>query len=121
MTPDPATIARRRHLVTVLLRAAIVVLAAWTAWEFCTGLVDALWNLYQVGIVQPAYFVQPFMIALPRVVAVVVLLALQGRIVRWVVPMPSAEPGCPRCGYSLKNLRSPVCPECGLNLKGSAP
>lgn len=37
------------------------------------------------------------------------------RLSRWIVPLP--EPGCPRCGYSLSNLRSPICPECGLDLR----
>ena len=24
---------------------------------------------------------------------------------------------CPKCGYSLKDLRSPICPECGTSLR----
>ncbi len=40
---------------------------------------------------------------------------LSTRLSRWIVPLP--EPGCPRCGYSLNNLRSPICPECGLDLR----
>lgn len=43
-----------------------------------------------------------------------VLMLIDRRIVRWLVPMPLHE--CPQCAYPLKNLKGPRCPECGTTL-----
>lgn len=44
----------------------------------------------------------------------VALVLCERWLLNWLVPTP--RPGCPSCGYSLHNLKSPVCPECGTDL-----
>jgi hypothetical protein len=118
MIPDPATIARRRHLVTIIVRSTIALFGAWILW----GAVVAIGSVFQPiygGSIQ--YFVPAFLGFLtneiPPLLLVVALVLFEKHLVRWIVPMPPRHPGCPTCGYSLKDLKSPICPECGTNLR----
>lgn len=78
---------------------------------------DAANGLY--GLIQGNFY-GPFMEILGSSVAFIipgVLLGLtSNRIARWIVPAGLRTDGCPHCGYSLKNLKSPICPECGNDI-----
>ena len=123
MTPDSDTIARRRHTVTIVVRLLIAAYGAWVCYSIATGSVQLfLSNAVANSSLGIALADVPYALARdgPQVVLLVVLILVEKRLVRWIVPMPVGGPVCPKCGYSLKNLRSPVCPECGLNLRGPA-
>ena len=55
---------------------------------------------------------------LPVIAVLFVFLGLERKLVRWIVPVPARDRTCPKCGYSLKGIKSPICPECGANLGG---
>lgn len=117
MIPDTATIIKRRHLATSIVRVG---LAIWGAW-LLVRTTDAVFDMVEaialgrgtIGIGTVLYPVLPFV---PWVIA----LAMHRPLVKWIVPPGERADLCPGCGYSLKNLNSPICPECGLTLR-SAP
>jgi hypothetical protein len=118
MIPDAATIARRRHTVTMILRTVVVLFAGWVAWTVAISTGQTFQQMYTTGPGNaPGIFINLLLLAGPEIALVVVLVMLEGRLIRWIVPMPSRHPGCPKCGYSLKDLNSPICPECGTNLR----
>jgi hypothetical protein len=114
MIPDPVTVARRRHVATCLARAGLVLWGLWVSLRAA----GAVWDFVQLAMIgNPVQvLVHPLLGALGDLGIWAVALLLHGRIVRWVVPMGKPADVCPRCGYSLRNLRGGVCPECGLDL-----
>jgi hypothetical protein len=117
MTPDLGTIARRRHAATVALRAIVTIWVAYALWltlEYLVSQLDAFLNA--------GFLAWVFQLAIPllaRLVLAAIVLLLEKRLVRWIVPIGSRDNACPRCGYALKDLKSPVCPECGLDLRSA--
>lgn len=102
-------VVRRRHMVTIVLRAFVVLLVLLAG---RTGLQWAFWELAQSSFI---YMDEPgwrmFGGAIVSYGAgVLVLLLLEPIIVQWVVPLPGLA--CPRCGYAVG--RGETCPECGL-------
>ena len=122
MIPDAATIARRRHFVTMIVRFLIVAYAVWCCYLFATStlrslILTPLWADY--GVLNTLRNEWPVAAGdLMRLVILVLAIVLESRLVRWIVPIPGRHPGCPKCGYSLKDLNSPICPECGTSLRG---
>lgn len=110
----------RRHLATCLYRGAFLILAFWCAWDFALELLNLLAAMYEgwgngiANILPRIVWNHP-----PRIAALVALFLLERRLINWVVSLPRTDL-CPKCGYSLKNLRSPICPECGTSLKSPA-
>lgn len=110
----------RRHLATCLYRAALLVLALWWAWAFAIDLLDLLAALLNISSDSVVYVLQRVLWThVPRIAALLALFLLERRLIHWVVPLPRTDL-CPRCGYSIKNLRTPICPECGTSLKSPA-
>ena len=116
MNPDLATIARRRHLMTIMLRVGLLVWVGYSAVltiDMLVGNID--------GFVMGGVGAVLFSLVIPlacRLALVGVVLLVERPLVRWLVPVSvGGENVCPKCGYSLKNLKSPVCPECGMNLR----
>jgi hypothetical protein len=116
MNPDLITIARRRHLMTIMLRVAVLVWVAYSVWHAVDGLLGNISGFVMAGIGGLVYeLVLPLM---GRLFLAAALVFLEKPLVRWLVPASAGgENTCPKCGYSLKNLKSPVCPECGMNLR----
>ncbi len=118
MIPTFDTITRRRHLVTICLRAALFLFAAWVAYAaagLCGQFLQQTFAFGLAAALPSGANILAF--SGPEILLVVVLFLLESRIVRWIVPLPPRHSGCPKCGYSLKDLKSPVCPECGTNLR----
>ena len=118
MIPDPATIARRRHLVTIIVRSLIALFGAWVLWGAAVGLGAVLQPMYMGG---PEYLVAGLWNFLagyvPSLLLALVMFFFEKRLVRWIVPTGDSGQLCSKCGYSLKDLKSPICPECGTNLR----
>lgn len=122
MIPDFATIARRRHTVTIIVRACIVAYGVWCCYQVAIGpisdsridreLVEQLGN----DRVHPDR---------QRAGVRISFLCLDcwppfsGRNGGSSIGSSPHRPDtfCPKCGYSLKDLKSPICPECGTNLR----
>ncbi len=52
--------------------------------------------------------------SIPLCIVAIAMLVLQRPMARLIAgPL---ESGCPKCGYSLRNLKSKRCPECGSDL-----
>ena len=119
MIPDAATLARRRHTVTIIVRSFIALFGAWIAWGAVVGLGQILYPLFGSGI---DFFFQAVLNFLfqhvPALLLIVALIVFEQRLVRWIVPTPRPDTSFPKCGYSLKDLKSPICPECGTSLRG---
>ncbi|HMN39805.1 MAG TPA: hypothetical protein PKE29_03100 [Phycisphaerales bacterium] len=116
MNPDLPSIARRRHLVTILLRVGVL---AWAIWVVVSSLNYVLEHLDGFMMGGLAAWIYSLLIPVASKLAIggIVLLA-ERPLVRWLVPVSTGgENVCPKCGYSLKNLKSPVCPECGMDLR----
>ncbi len=108
-------------MVTSIVRFLIVAYGAWCCYLFASSTV---WGLISTSIWAELGVLNALTNAWPRIAGDLLRLAvlaiaivLEARLVRWIVPMPTKHPGCPKCGYSLKDLRSPICPECGTNLR----
>lgn len=115
MMPDPNTIARRRHMVTILLRCFILALAMYT-------LIGATWATFERAMTWGGSSAGSLLLSAlvqfgPLGLLVVAMLLLEKRLVRWLVPPGTRMDMCRSCGYSLRNLRSPVCPECGTDVR----
>jgi hypothetical protein len=118
MIPDAATIARRRHLVTIIARSLIALFGAWVALGAVAGIGQIFQPIYSGGIQFLVPGIWNFLTTdVPQLLLVAALFLLEQRLVRWIVPMPSRHAACPTCGYSLKDLKSPICPECGTSLR----
>lgn len=114
MIPDFPTIARRRHIATMIVRSCIVAYAAWAIYK----IVPVLWSVI-LGAMQGGgwvYFQNVGVVPVLMCVLALVFFGVERWVVRWIVPLPAREQACPKCGYSLKNLKSPICPECGTDL-----
>jgi hypothetical protein len=119
MIPDAATIARRRHTVTIIVRFGIALLVLWFAWNFIGWLSQTFQSVYEFGFANLPSTLVVFVIQfLPSLFLVSSLFFFHDNLVRWIVPIPRPDHLCPKCNYSLKDLRSPICPECGTNLRG---
>ncbi len=125
MIPDAATIARRRHTVTIVVRLLIALYGAFCVYALVVGPVVSVLNTLMnwsnnSGMVGSLVLGQlgNGCYVLPQLMLVVVLVLTEQRLVRWIVPIPAKHAGCPKCGYSLKDLKSPICPECGTSLRG---
>jgi len=120
MVPDLPTIEWRRHTVTILIRLLIAAYGAWCVYllasecfapcleQLVTSPGNAnltMFNLFGTVVYR-----------LPFIAVLFVFLSIERMLVRWIVPVPPRELGCPKCGYSLKGIKSPICPECGANL-----
>jgi hypothetical protein len=118
MIPELSTVARGRYVARVVLRVAVFAWLVYSVWRTCDYLFTNLGGFLGSGV-----FAWLFDLLLPLVVRLglaVGVLLLEKRLVRWLVPLGSRQNVCPRCGYALKDLRSPVCPECGLDLRGAS-
>jgi hypothetical protein len=116
MTPDLGTIAQRRHLVTIFLRVGVLV---WVCYSLTLSIDMLAGNIdgFAMGGVMAVIFSLAIPLACRCALAGAVLL-MERPLVRWLVPVSGmGEHACPKCGYSLKNLKSPVCPECGMDLR----
>jgi len=117
--PDAATVARRRHMVTMIVRSLIALFGAWILW----GAVEGFGQVFQIML--PSSRTEHLIGAawnfltshVPSLLLVVAIVFFEQRLVRWIVPTPRPDNACPKCGYSLKDLRSPICPECGMSLR----
>lgn len=118
MTPDAATLARRRHTATIIVRSLIAMFAAWMLWGAVVGLGTILQPMLEGGV---AYLFQGLWnfltLHVPVLILVAAMVLLEQRLVRWIVPVPGPDHLCPTCGYSLRDLESPICPECGTSLR----
>lgn len=111
-TPWQATYLRRREWVRTIIRGVallIALLGSLGLYSFTGAVIGAAAGMSWMNILATigaplTYFSVAFALGW-----------FSTRLSRWIVPLP--EPGCPRCGYSLKDLRSPICPECGLDLR----
>ena len=122
MIPDPATIAKRRHTVRIVLRSLTALYGAWVCFVLATETLPHLIShanyLIDFGFVQDfMHFLGFFAGDVPRVLFLVALVLCERRLASWIVPVGRAENLCLNCGYSLKDLKSPICPECGTNLR----
>ncbi len=116
MNPDMATIARRRHLMTIALRVVVAVWVAYSIWHTVDMLLGNISGFVMAGIGGLVY--ELCVPLLGRLGLAAALVFLEKPLVRWLVPISvGGDNACPKCGYSLKNLKSPVCPECGMNLR----
>jgi hypothetical protein len=119
MIPDPATIARRRHIATIVVRSLIVMYAGWVMYDLLGEFKGTMLNLWSGGMGGGSLYVMSFAASLAvGVISLAAIIFFERTLVRWIVPMPRRDAGCPACGYSLKDLKSPICPECGTNLRG---
>ncbi len=113
-------ITRRRHLVRVLLRGLCFLGLLSAAVILLRVLVlSVLWQPQRVFSGQFSWdpsLARTFALAFAIAIPAGVLLLAEGRIARWLVPVP--RPECPRCGYGIEQLSTPRCPECGLPLRG---
>ncbi len=128
MIPDPATIARRRHTITIIVRFLIAAYGSWCFYKLAMGPIQSflasltsgmntggvLWSNVLNNCQSLIYS------TVPQFAFLAGLILTEKRIVHWIVP-DRAENICPKCGYSLKDLKSPICPECGMNIKTDAP
>lgn len=124
MTPSTRTVMRLRYVARLAARVvvlALVILSAVKTW----GAVDqyiAYRSAPKPGL--PAgvawspesNFVRQMYEPVLWLGLAVALVVLEGRLVGWLVPVPSRK--CPGCGYSLEKLEGDKCPECGLELGG---
>lgn len=115
MSVDLRVIQRRRHLCLVIVRAVALLLAlvgalaAGMAFQSRIGRFSGF-----------EYLAVPVLAILGAFwVPTLVLAAASRPLSRWLVPVPGPASECPRCGYSLKNLKAPICPECGLTLRST--
>lgn len=123
MIPDPATIARRRHTVTIVVRFLIVLYGVWCCYNVATGPIGSILNTLanlsnnagMVGSLLVGH-VTAYMSLLSEFALLAALIWQEKRLVRWIVPIGDSDQLCSKCGYSLKDLKSPICPECGTNL-----
>lgn len=114
MIPDFPTIARRRHIATIIVRSCIVVFAAWSLYKLIPVVWASIMSAAQGGSL--VYFQNSGVVPLLMCVLAIIFAGVERWVVRWIVPLPARELACPKCGYSLKNLKSPICPECGTDL-----
>lgn len=112
----PSQVSSRRHLVQIGLRGLVLML----------GLIFLLRVGDQLGVYvfsQQMPDITGVFISLVGHAGLLVpmlgIVVLERRLLSWLVPAP--KPGCPNCGYPVKNLRSPICPECGTDLRQPAP
>jgi hypothetical protein len=116
VSPSVDLILRRRHLVLVLLRAAAAGLVIYGL-VGAGGVLRDLPNRNLGGglfVIFAAQLLQPVLAYLGTGLALGVL---SRRLAAWIVPAGLRMDGCPQCGYSLKNLKSPICPECGADVR----
>ncbi len=118
MIPDSATITRRRHTATIFVRSGIVLFAVWILWGATSWTGQTLQQISESGISNifgiTLFFLLQFV---PSLLVLTAMVMFHGHVVRWIVPTPRPDHICPKCGYSLKDLKSPICPECGTNLR----
>jgi hypothetical protein len=124
MTPDLATIARRRHVAMIVLRTAVVLWVVWTLWLSMESVVANMGMVAHLGdLPGSSVLTWALDLGLPLVIRLMlaaIVVFMEKRLVRWIVPLGDRGGECPRCGYVLKDLKSPVCPECGLDLRPGA-
>ena len=114
MFPDPATIARRRHLAVIGVRAAMV----GSVFVFVYRVSDVFSEGLATLTAPPAATVgYKLGLNIGWLALAGLLWLIERPLVKWLVPPP--QPGCPNCGYSLRNLKTPICPECGADISGS--
>lgn len=120
MGVDVATVARRRHTATMLLRAALLLWIGYTAVQLVQALIAAVQGILGGGYPIGAFVYEVVIPLVFRIALAAAVMLIEGPLVRWLVPIGQRENSCPRCGYALKDLKSPVCPECGLNMQAGA-
>jgi hypothetical protein len=110
VTPSLNNILRGRYWTSTGLRIAALLMVIWGALRFVEGV---LWTVPQMrDLAIPA--LAGMAVPLRWVVLAVVLIALEGRLIRWLFPLPRV--GCPQCGYPIAGRAFDRCPECGLVL-----
>jgi hypothetical protein len=109
----------RRALTRTLVRACVVGLLLIGVMPLVASVTNALLhgNLMVTLRYAGSRLDDELSILVACVLACITLLLLQGRIVRWLVPIPARE--CPECGYALRTTQAARCPECGLHLPPS--
>jgi hypothetical protein len=108
-------IRRRRHLVTIIVRLTCVVLIGTGAVGMLSVLGRALlWGGWRAA-TRDYSAVGFFSLSAACVIVGLVLAAVHGRLVKWLVPV--MPPTCPNCGYALGKTRARVCSECGFPLE----
>jgi hypothetical protein len=112
VTPSLNNILRGRYWTSTGLRIAALLMVIWGALRFVEGV---LWTVPQMRDLQIAVLAG-MAVPLRWVVLAAVLIALEGRLVRWLFPLPPV--GCPKCGYPIAGRSFERCPECGLVLDG---
>jgi hypothetical protein len=113
--PDAQRIIRLRHIALIVLRSVSIVLLIVSATQFghAIGWAIAMWDFSSLFVMWSDNW-SPFAMGVAFAGPAVILLVLDRRIVRWMIPVPRME--CPECGYAFEGLASPQCPECGLRL-----
>lgn len=120
MIPDAATIVRRRHTVTMIVRGFIALMGVWIVWELAGNIGQTLQQLFDTSWGNPiGVLIYLLLRIIPAMLVLAAMVFFHGHLVRWIVPMPSRHAGCPTCGYSLRDLKSPICPECGTSLSAA--
>ena len=116
--PSTDIVLRRRHLVRILVRLAIVAFVIIALAPLVYGFVQQVPYNWSNFMSRPIYtFRDELQYGTMFGVVALALWYLEGRLVRWIVPMP--RPECPQCGYLLRHLTTTRCPECGTEF-GSA-
>ena len=112
MIPSADRIMARRHTVVIVLRFVSGVLLLIGGARLIYVVVGALlWS--GLGFLpRDPEALRHVAFSVACLIPATILLVLQNKIARWLVPIPRSE--CPRCGYSLAHLREGRCPECGL-------
>lgn len=117
MVPDAAAIARRRHTVTICVRSVIALVAAWIGWGAVVWFGQTLQQISESGVANVFGVLLFFLLQfVPQLLLLLAAVIFHGPLVRWIVPTPLPDHSCPKCNYSLKDLKSPICPECGTSL-----
>ena len=124
MIPDPDTISRRRHTVTIVVRFLIVLYGVMCCYDLARGQVGTTLSVLLNGSNNAGNWgfvllneLGGYVRSSPEFALLAVLLWQETRLVRWIVPLGDSGTLCSKCGYSLKDLKSPICPECGTNLR----
>ncbi len=110
--PTGATVRRWRYVVLVGLRVLMFLLGAFAVFQLYLMAASAVQQMI-LGSSMGLSIFNVLWVLLPLIGAIGLRL-LEKRLIAFLAPLPSR--GCPQCGYSLVNLRSPICPECGSDV-----
>ncbi len=126
MKPSLHVVQRRRQVALTIVRAAALVMIVYASFNILWGLGSGfgMSNLRVAEGIRAMLVTfwssnwNPFWYGFALLVPGIVLIWLDRRIVRWLVPSPQHE--CPECGYPLRSLQARRCPECGYLLTDSS-